>query len=380
MKQKLIDILGHIRHPDLFLVIAMFSCMLQFEIWSFSNTDSAAIITALVIVQALAVSCYWFPVQAALAILVFNGIGEYAIAGYGVFTSYMMFMALLILSYKLSNRGAAAVYVAMICYTILEGVLRPKFMPAQTVLAFCAGYTLIAVLGRFFRWNSERNRKYRQLLRVQSELRILRRDQMLAAHIHDTLSQKLSAISMIAQCQHTADGEDADAWRRIVEYSSAAQLDMRTLIRQLHDSGESEELQFDAFTRDLRAEIDEDEQYLRDNGFQGHTEVRIDEHAATTRVLQTSSVALMVVHEIYTNIFKHADSAQPYEVAIAISADGIRMDAHNTIADEGQVVEYGGSGLQSLTTVIRELGGTLESSAEGTQWRTKAFVPLQEAE
>ena len=191
MKQKLIDILGHIRHPYLFLVIAMFSCMLQFEIWSFSNTDSAAIITALVIVQVLAVSCYWFPVQAALAILVFNGIGEYAIAGYGVFTSYMMFMALLILSYKLSNRGAAAVYVAMICYTILEGVLRPKFMPAQTVLAFCAGYTLIAVLGRFFRWNSERNRKYRQLLRVQSELRILRRDQMLAAHIHDTLSQTL---------------------------------------------------------------------------------------------------------------------------------------------------------------------------------------------
>lgn len=32
MKQKLIDILGHIRHPYLFLVIAMFSCMLQFEI------------------------------------------------------------------------------------------------------------------------------------------------------------------------------------------------------------------------------------------------------------------------------------------------------------------------------------------------------------
>lgn len=154
MKQKLIDVLGHIRHPYLFLVIAMFSCMLQFEIWSFSNTDSAAIITALVIVQVLAVSCYWFPVQAALAILVFNGIGEYAIAGYGVFTSYMMFMALLILSYKLSNRGAAAVYVAMICYTILEGVLRPKFMPAQTVLAFCAGYTLIAVLGRFFRWGT----------------------------------------------------------------------------------------------------------------------------------------------------------------------------------------------------------------------------------
>ena len=60
-----------------------------------------------------------------------------------------------------------SVYVAMICYTILEGVLRPEFMPAQTVLAFCAGYTLIAVLGRFFRWNSERNRKYRQLLRVQ---------------------------------------------------------------------------------------------------------------------------------------------------------------------------------------------------------------------
>lgn len=354
--------------------------MLQFEIWSFSNTDSAAIITALVIVQILAVACYWFPVQAALAILVFNGIGEYAIAGYGVFTSYMLFMALLILSYKLSNRGAIAVYVAMICYTILEGVLRPKFMPAQTVTSFCAAYTLIAVLGRFFRWNSERNRKYRQLLRVQSELRILRRDQMLAAHIHDTLSQKLSAISMIAQCQHTADGEDADAWRRIVEYSSVAQLDMRTLIRQLHDSGESEELQFDAFTRDLRAEIDEDEQYLRDNGFQGHTEVRIDEHAATTRVLQTSSVALMVVHEIYTNIFKHADSAQPYEVAIAISADGIRMDAHNTIADEGQVVEYGGSGLQSLTTVIRELGGTLVGSADGDQWHTRAFIPLREAE
>ncbi|PKU91301.1 signal transduction histidine kinase [Bifidobacterium pseudolongum subsp. globosum] len=380
MKQKLIDILGRIRHPYLFLVIAMFSCMMQFDIWNFGKANGAAIITALVIVQALAVTCYWFPVQAALAILVFNGIGEYAIAGYGLFTSYMMLMALLILSYKLGNRGAIAVYVAMICYTILEGVLLPEFMPAQTVTSFCAGYTLIAILGRFFRWNSERNRKYRQLLRTQSELRILRRDQMLAAHIHDTLSQKLSAISMIAQCQNTADGEDADAWRRIVEYSSAAQLDMRTLIRQLHDSGESEELQFDAFTRDLRAEIDEDEQYLRDNGFHGHTDVHIDEHAATTRILQTSSVALMVVHEIYTNIFKHADPAQPYEVSISIGADGIRMDAHNAIAAEGQVVDYGGSGLQSLTTVIRELGGTLVGSADGDQWHARAFIPLQEAE
>ncbi|RYQ44620.1 sensor histidine kinase [Bifidobacterium pseudolongum] len=380
MKQKLIDILGHIRHPYLFLAIAMFSCMLQFEISHFGNAKGAAIITALVIVQILAIACYWFPVQGALAILVFNGIGEYAIAGYGVFTSYMLFMALLILSYKLSNRGAIAVYAAVICYTILEGVLRPEFMSAQTVTSFCAAYTLIAILGRFFRWNSERNRKYRQLLRVQSELRILRRDQMLAARIHDTLSQKLSAISMIAQCQHAADGEDADAWRRIVEYSSAAQLDMRTLIRQLHDSGESEGLQFDAFTRDLRAEIDEDEQYLHDNGFHGHTDVRIDEHAATTRILQTSSVALMVVHEIYTNIFKHADPAQPYAVSISISADGIRMDARNTIAAGNQVVDYGGSGLQSLTTVIRELGGTLEGSAEGDQWHTRAFIPLQEAE
>lgn len=380
MKKKLIDILGHIRHPYLFLAIAMFSCMLQFEIWHFGNAKGVAIIIALVIVQILAIACYWFPVQGALAILVFNGISEYAIAGYGMFTSYMMFMALLILSYKLGNRGAIAVYAAIICYTILEGVLRPEFMSAQTVTSFCAAYTLIAILGRFFRWNSERNRKYRQLLRTQSELRILHRDQMLAAHIHDTLSQKLSAISMIAQCQKPSDGEDAEAWRRIVEYSSAAQLDMRTLIRQLHDSGESDELQFDAFTRDLRAEVDEDEQYLRDNGFQGHTDVRIDEHVATTRICQNSSVALMVVHEIYTNIFKHADPAQPYAVSISISADGIRMDARNTIAAGNQVVDYGGSGLQSLTTVIRELGGTLVGSAEGAQWHTRAFIPLQEAE
>ena len=145
MKQKLIDILGHIRHPYLFLAIAMFSCMLQFEISHFGNAKGAAIITALVIVQILAIACYWFPVQGALAILVFNGIGEYAIAGYGVFTSYMLFMALLILSYKLSNRGAIAVYAAVICYTILEGVLRPEFMSAQTVTSFCAAYTLIAI-------------------------------------------------------------------------------------------------------------------------------------------------------------------------------------------------------------------------------------------
>ena len=67
-------------------------------------------------------------------------------------------------------------------------------------------------------------------------------------------------------------------------------------------------------------------------------------------------------------------------MSISICEDGIRMDARNTIAAEGQVVEYGGSGLQSLTTVIRELGGTLVGSADGDQWHTKAFVPLQEAE
>ena len=88
--------LKNIAHPFLAFIIAAFSLVFECDVWLFTPPKQWWFISVLMLAQALAISCYWSPVRCSVALLLLNGVGEYAISGYAQFTSYFMFLAVIL--------------------------------------------------------------------------------------------------------------------------------------------------------------------------------------------------------------------------------------------------------------------------------------------
>lgn len=86
--------------------------------------------------------------------------------------------------------------------------------------------------------------------------------------------------------------------------------------------------------------------------------------------------ALMVLHEIYTNIFKHADTSQPYDISISINNKLMQIDSHNTIASSLPHEMACGNGMQSLNAVLSSNGGSIRSFGDKNIWQVDATIPL----
>lgn len=168
-----------------------------------------------------------------------NGVGEYAISGYAQFTSYFMFLAVILICYKTSNRIAAALCLLMMSYTCLETMIRPGSFTGYGCLAFCMIYAVASTIGRYMAWEQRRMERMRESVMVESRLRQLEANQYLAAYLHDALSQELALISMETQL-HAVDKSvpDEERWRRVSDYTQNALADLRGIITQLRGDGD----------------------------------------------------------------------------------------------------------------------------------------------
>lgn len=196
--------LKNIAHPFLAFIIAAFSLVFECDVWLFTPPKQWWFISVLMLAQALAISCYWSPVWCSVALLLLNGVGEYAISGYAQFTSYFMFLAVILICYKTSNRIAAALCLLMMSYTCLETMIRPGSFTGYGCLAFCMIYAVASTIGRYMAWEQRRMERMRESVMVESRLRQLEANQYLAAYLHDALSQELALISMETQL-HAVD-------------------------------------------------------------------------------------------------------------------------------------------------------------------------------
>lgn len=154
--------LKNIAHPFLAFIIAAFSLVFECDVWLFTPPKQWWFISVLMLAQALAISCYWSPVWCSVALLLLNGVGEYAISGYAQFTSYFMFLAVILICYKTSNRIAAALCLLMMSYTCLETMIRPGSFTGYGCLAFCMIYAVASTIGRYMAWEQRRMERMRE--------------------------------------------------------------------------------------------------------------------------------------------------------------------------------------------------------------------------
>ncbi|WP_051920997.1 sensor histidine kinase [Bifidobacterium cuniculi] len=319
---------------------------------------------------ALGALTYSFPIPASIVLILFNCVGEYIMRPYGQFTLFFFMMAATVIAYETTNRWAALTFFALIAYTAMEHVLMPDAMPISSVISYIIFFLLCILLGSFLRWNQERTALLRAALHDQAELRILRNNHLLAAQLHDTLSQDLAAMSLLAQSEAMTD-PDNEAWHRMERYSTKTAADMRLLIRQLRDETAEGQGNPSTFASALHGEIHESEQLLADSGFSGTTDVHLDPDE-----VETGSTVLLALHEVYTNIYKHASQTAPYHVIVQTTDDGmVRIDSTNgTRPTEGAVVP-GDNGLASLQTVLRDIGGDCDWSQDGERWHLEVSIP-----
>lgn len=189
-----------IQHPYTAFFIFVFSLLFEMNVWVYAVPEPPpATLVWLMLAQVIVVGCYWFPVGASAAVLLLNGVGEYAIPGYGQFTAYFLFLAVVLVSYRTSTRIAATLWLAMVAYTCIETGVKPGSFSTYGCTAFCMVYLIMVIVGRFLAWNDRRNVQLRRTVELEAKVRQLESNQYLAAYLHDALSQELALIAMEVQ-------------------------------------------------------------------------------------------------------------------------------------------------------------------------------------
>lgn len=368
--------LKSIAHPFIAFTILAFSLIFECDVWLFKPPQQWWFICVLMLAQALAIGCYWSPVCCSIALLLLNGIGEYALPGYSQYTSYFMFLAVVLISYRTSNRIGTLLWVVLATYTCLETVLRPGSFTGYGCFAFCMLYVLAVVIGRYMAWEQRRTERIRESIRIRSHLEQLEANQYLAVCLHDALSQELALISMETQL-HAVDKSvpDEERWRRVSDYTQNALADLRGIITQLRDDGD--------FKKDgdepenvvalLRREGAAGDRLLHDHGFSGET-VLEPALNVDVRSSELDRLLSLICHEIYTNMLKHAETARPYHVSISLSSSHVCIRYANGIGE--QAMAGGGNGLRSLQSLITSMGGDFSHDARDGEWNGAVKIPL----
>lgn len=370
--------LKSIAHPFIAFTILAFSLIFECDVWLFKPPQQWWFICVLMLAQALAIGCYWSPVCCSIALLLLNGIGEYALPGYSQYTSYFMFLAVVLISYRTSNRIGTLLWVVLATYTCLETVLRPGSFTGYGCFAFCMLYVLAVVIGRYMAWEQRRTERIRESIRIRSRLEQLEANQYLAVCLHDALSQELALISMETQLQSVDKTvPDEERWRRVSEYTQNALTDLRRIIVQLRGSDgefrgtiDIDETMMSLLQREAAA----GDKLLHEHGFSGET-VLESAQDANVHSSELNGLLSLVCHEIYTNMLKHGDNSKPYHIDVIVSDTRLRINYHNAICDTATPLP-GGSGLDSTRHVVDELGGSSEHESHDGVWYGNITIPL----
>ncbi|PAU69466.1 Signal transduction histidine kinase [Bifidobacterium italicum] len=370
-----------IRHPYIAFFIIVFSVLYELNVWVYAMPKpSAGTMVWLMVAQAIVVCCYWFPVWASVAVLLLNGVGEYAIPGYGQFTAYFLFLAVVLISYKTSTRIAAALWFVMAAYTCIETNVKLGSFSPYGCTAFCMVYLAMVVVGRFLAWNDRRNEQLRKAVELEVKVRQLESNQYLAAYLHDALSQELALISMEVQLRNADPGKsDDERWERVGEYASNALGDLRGIIMQLRDDSMSLRLS-DSRDKDIATVLKDQgkagDELLHRHGFAGGTEVDVMRDA-NVHDREVNGLVMLICHEIYANILKHGDAAGRYRVQMEETAAHVCILYENDIAESSEPKIQGGNGIRVLRSLITSMGGTFSHERVDGVWKGYVELPIE---
>ncbi len=366
-------------HPFRLLVIGVVLLMCSISWVTYPREISLSAWVAMGVGYVLSLLAYWYPVHCSLALIVLVSIGEYAIPGFDFYDSWFLYLAMPLVAYETTNTWTVATWAYLSLFIVSEHLFKPWGMSFKGVVAYSSCFMLLGVAGAGLRWTMQRTEQLRSALRAQSQLRVLEFSQRTALQLHDQLSQRLAVISMAAQHHVRQQDGDSEDWAFVDETSREALESLRTIIALLGEPARQKDEVFLEFDAQLRQELKDSDALLHNYGFHGSSKLE-SHHAPETVPSSIGTLLLMTVHELYTNITKHADPGVKYRMRVRITSKSMQIVSINGIHQDQEREQPklpGGNGLTTLTKAIHDIGGTVEHRVlDDGLWQANVELPL----
>ncbi|MFC2735555.1 MAG: histidine kinase [Parascardovia denticolens] len=285
-----------------------------------------------------------------------------------------------------------ALLSAFLAQSLVADFLHPVDVFSWFVFVALCGSGLL--LGYVFREKSRREEAEKR--QAQEELAIARLQLVearnkLALRIHDSLTNNLSDISLIAH-EHTEDSltenpdSDVSDWRTVSERTEDSFKQIHTIIdllsqdpqtRQNPQTGQGLwEAEISSLVTRLREHHDQ-------RGQRGHVSLEIADGLDLQQKIspEVQEETLSLLTEIFANLQRHAPSGDDsYDLFVQIGPERILIRQTNDLPNPGTrplpEAERSGRGLAMHQAIIEKLGGTMRTRLQDGQWLIYVSLPV----
>ena len=285
-----------------------------------------------------------------------------------------------------------ALLSAFLAQSLVADFLHPVDVFSWFVFVALCGSGLL--LGYVFREKSRREEAEKR--QAQEELAIARLQLVEARHklalrIHDSLTNNLSDISLIAH-EHTEDSltenpdSDVSDWRTVSERTEDSFKQIHTIIdllsqdpqtRQNPQTGQGLwEAEISSLVTRLREHHDQ-------RGQRGHVSLEIADGLDLQQKIspEVQEETLSLLTEIFANLQRHAPSGDDsYDLFVQIGPERILIRQTNDLSNPGthplSEAERSGRGLAMHQAIVEKLGGTMRTRLQDGHWLIYVSLPV----
>lgn len=285
-----------------------------------------------------------------------------------------------------------ALLSAFLAQSLVADFLHPVDVFSWFVFVALCGSGLL--LGYVFREKSRREEAEKR--QAQEELAIARLQLVearnkLALRIHDSLTNNLSDISLIAH-EHTEDSltenpdSDVSDWRTVSERTEDSFKQIHTIIdllsqdpqtRQNPQTGQGLwEAEISSLVTRLREHHDQ-------RGQRGHVSLEIADGLDLQQKIspEVQEETLSLLTEIFANLQRHAPSGDDsYDLFVQIGPERILIRQTNDLSNPGTrplpEAERSGRGLGMHQAIVEKLGGTMRTRLQDGHWLIYVSLPV----
>lgn len=201
--------------------------------------------------------------------------------------------------------------------------------------------------------------------------------EFLAREVHDTLAQRLTALSLqtgqMQKSLHSTDqGELSAALQETKHYSDQALRDLRTLVSSLRDQGEQETAVPSVAPggfQDLRALLDDAAQ----QGLTIHPQILLDSYDSAPDELQRA--VLRISQEALTNVMRHSEDNSVHIRVEGQPGHGVLLEFTNRNRATPSFSGGSGTGLLGIKERAQLVGGTAQEERLEEHFRLTVELP-----
>lgn len=204
----------------------------------------------------------------------------------------------------------------------------------------------------------------------------------LAREVHDTLAQRLTALSLqTGQMQKSLEGNDgtelSSALAETKQYSDQALRDLRSLVTSLREQGEIEPVVPAAAPSgfdDLRALLDD----ATREGITIHSQILLNNYDSAPDELQRA--VIRISQEALTNVLRHSADNTVHLRIEGQPGQELFLEFTNRTDHQSQFQHGSGTGLLGIKERAHLIGGTAEQKTNDQYFRLQIHLPWSDDE